>query len=80
MAIFEADKGFHFSEDGTKPWAHFRSIKGENGVPVTETDKDGLPRPVFRLETDNSAVIERLSGVEGVRRVDTPAPSAGRGA
>ncbi|OIN80874.1 hypothetical protein [Mycobacterium malmoense] len=62
MAVFEAPKGYHFSEDGLTPWAHFKREPG--------------PQPgtyVFRFETSDPKVIERLTGVAGVTRVDTPA-------
>jgi hypothetical protein len=73
MAIFEAPKGYHFSADGTPntTWAHFTRV--EDG----RTGQFVFPF-VFQFETRDDAVIERLAGVEGVRRVDTPAPSAGR--
>ena len=75
MAVFEAPKGHHFSADGTPKttWAHFTRVKDE------KTGQFVFPL-VFRFETDDASVIERLAGVDGVRRVDTPLQSAGRGA
>lgn len=63
MAIFEAPKGFHFSEDGKEPWALFKRVGTE---------------PKFQFETDDPKVIERLLGVEGVTRVDTPPAARGK--
>jgi hypothetical protein len=73
MAVFEAPKGYHFSLDGTPntTWAHFTRVKDE------KTGQFVFPF-VFRFETDDASVIERLACVDGVKRVDTPAPSAGR--
>lgn len=75
MAVFEAPKGYHFSADGTPntTWAHFTRVKDK------KTGQFIFPF-AFRFETDDASVIERLAGIDGVRRVDTPAPSAGRGA
>jgi hypothetical protein len=75
MAVFEALKGYHLSADGTPntTWAHFTRVKDE------KTGQFVFPF-VFRFETDDASVIERLAGVDGVRRVDTPLHSAGRGA
>jgi hypothetical protein len=28
MAVFEAPRGFHFSEDGARPCAHFKRVEG----------------------------------------------------
>jgi hypothetical protein len=61
MAVFEADRGFHLSDNGTKPWAHFKPVKGA-----------AVAR--FRFETTDPKVIDRLAGVPGVTRVDAPAP------
>jgi hypothetical protein len=73
MAVSEAPKGYQFSLDGTPntTWAHFTRVKDE------KTGQFVFPF-VYQFETDDDSVIERLAGVEGVRRVDTPAPSAGR--
>jgi hypothetical protein len=59
MAIFQSDKGFHFSENGDHPWAHFRRVAGS------------WP-PVYRFETDDPHVIDRLAGIAGVITVDGP--------
>jgi hypothetical protein len=73
MAVFEAPKGYHFSLDGTPKttWAHFTRVKDE------KTGQFVFPF-VFRFETDDASVIKQLAGVDGVRRVDTAVPSAGR--
>ena len=65
----------HFSVDRTPKttWAHFTRVKDE------KTGQFVFPF-VFQFETNDASVIERLASVDGVRRVDTPAPSAGRGA
>jgi hypothetical protein len=72
MAVFEAPKGHHFSMDGTPntTWAHFTRVEDE------KTGQFVFPF-VFQFETDDAAVIERLASVDGVRRVDTPAPATG---
>lgn len=59
MAVFRAEKGFHFSEDGVRPWAHFKRVAGSDPV-------------AYEFETDDSKVIDRLSKVDGVTRVDEP--------
>jgi hypothetical protein len=66
MAVFEASKGFHFSEDGIEPWAHFERVEG-SGL--------GTEPVKFRFETGDSKVIERLLGIDGVTRVDSPPAS-----
>jgi hypothetical protein len=59
VATFHSSKGFHFSEDGSAPWAHFQRPKLADGEP-------------FVFETDDPDVIERLAGIPGITRVDTP--------
>jgi len=51
--------------DGTSKttWARFTRVKDE------KTGQFVIPF-VFRFETDDASVIERLAGVDGVRRVD----------
>jgi hypothetical protein len=57
MAVFEAPKGFHFSEDGARPWAHFKRVEGSR-------------QAVYRFETDDPKVIDRLTNMHDVMRVD----------
>lgn len=65
MAVFEADKGYHFSEDGRDPWAVFVRVPGSDPAR-------------YRCETSDAKVIDRLAKADGVTRVDDSEPKRGR--
>lgn len=58
MTTFQADKAFHFSEDGSKPWAVFELVPGSDAV--------------YEFATDDPKVIARLTKADGVRKVPSP--------
>lgn len=53
--MFTATHGVHFSEDGVKPWAHFKRAVADR---VAE---DGKTFPVYFFQTDDAAVAKRLT-------------------
>ncbi|MEX3644465.1 hypothetical protein [Mycolicibacterium porcinum] len=57
MAKFRADKGYHFSQNGTDPWAHFELVPGSDPV-------------VYEFETTDAKAISRLKKVDGIELVD----------
>lgn len=59
MALFRADKAYHFSTDGTNPWAKFERVE----------DSDPA---VYEFETTDAKAISRLKKVDGVELVETP--------
>jgi hypothetical protein len=56
MAVFQAPRGYHFSEDGAAPWAHFKRVPDA--------------RHVYQFETTDPKVIDRLNGIADVTRID----------
>lgn len=64
MAVFEAPKGFHLSDDGATPWAHFERVRDASGAV--------LQPPRYRFETQDPAVVDRVGQVDGVVRIDEP--------
>lgn len=57
MAKFRADKGYHFSQNGTDPWAHFEPVPGSDPV-------------VYEFETTDAKAISRLKKLDGIELVD----------
>lgn len=57
MATFRADKRWHFSEDGTNPWALFERVPGSEPA-------------VYEFETSDAAVARRLEAVDEITRVE----------
>lgn len=63
MAKFHADKAFHFSDNGSDPWAVFVLI-------------DGSDPAVYEFATDDPKTIARLEKAEQVNRLQPKARAA----
>lgn len=64
MATFRADKAYHFSQDGSDPWAKFERVPGTDPA-------------VYEFETTDTKVINRLKKAKGVELVGATKAAGG---
>jgi hypothetical protein len=57
MARFRSRIGYHLSEDGAQPWAHFTRVRGS-------------APPIYEFETSDREVVKKLKALDGVEQVD----------